>query len=92
MHMRSHRLPVAATTVFVVMVWLAAPSLAQTYDPKYPVCLQVFQSFVDYYFDCTYASMPQCQASASGRRASCVVNPYYVRPKARRSNRRSTPY
>ena len=50
---------------------------AQTYDPAYPVCLQVFR-FMDYYFECAYTSMPQCQASASGRAASCVVNPYYA--------------
>jgi len=89
--MRSHRLPIAAT-ILVATVSLAAPAAAQTYDPKYPVCLQVFQSFVDYYFDCTYTSMPQCQASASGRRASCVVNPYYARPQAKRGKQRSTPY
>ena len=33
---------------------------------------------VDYYFDCTYQTIGQCQASASGRSASCVVNPYYA--------------
>ena len=51
---------------------------AQTYDPKYPVCLQVYQGFVDYYFECAYTSMAQCRMSASGRAASCVVNPYYA--------------
>jgi hypothetical protein len=56
----------------------ATPALAQTYDPKYPVCLQVYQGFVDYYFECAYTSLGQCQMSASGRAASCVVNPYYT--------------
>ena len=56
---------------------LAAPTRGQTYDPAYPVCLQVYQGFVDYYFECAYMNMAQCQASASGRSASCVVNPYY---------------
>lgn len=55
----------------------ATPAQAQTYDPAYPVCLQVYQSMVDYYFECAYQTMGQCQASASGRSASCVVNPYY---------------
>jgi len=59
-------------------VQLAAPAQAQTYDPSYPVCLQVYQSMVDYYFECGYTSIAQCQASASGRAASCVVNPYYA--------------
>ena len=58
-------------------IHIAAPAQAQTYDPAYPVCLQVYQSMVDYYFDCTYQTIGQCQASASGRSASCVVNPYY---------------
>ena len=58
-------------------IGMAAPARAQTYDPNYPVCLQVYQSMVDYYFDCTYQTIGQCQASASGRSASCVVNPYY---------------
>ena len=62
---------VAATLAF------AAPAHAQTYDPDYPVCLQIYQGFVDYYFECRYTTMAQCQASASGRSASCVVNPYY---------------
>jgi hypothetical protein len=56
----------------------AAPAQAQTYDPSYPVCLQVYHSMVDFYFECAYTSIPQCQASASGRAASCVVNPYYA--------------
>ena len=52
---------------------------AQTYDPSYPVCLQVYTGgFMDYYFECAYTNMAQCQASASGRAASCVVNPYYA--------------
>jgi Protein of unknown function (DUF3551) len=56
---------------------LAAPAHAQTYDPRFPFCVQVYQSFVDYYFDCSYYTLAQCQASASGRAASCVANPYY---------------
>jgi len=65
----------------------AGPAWAQTYDPRYPVCLQVYQGFVDYYFECGYTSMAQCQMSASGRSASCVVNPYYGGPKGKRSRK-----
>ena len=71
------RVPILAI-LGVGAVTMAAPAQAQTYDPNYPVCLQVYQSMVDYYFDCSYTSIPQCQASASGRAASCVVNPYYA--------------
>jgi hypothetical protein len=70
-------------------VSLAAPARAQTYDPAYPVCLQVYQGF-DYYFECAYRTMAQCQMSASGRSASCVVNPYY-RGRAAAAPRRKRP-
>ena len=90
--MKQPHLFVAATASAIVAATLAAPALAQTFDPKYPVCLQVFQSFKDYYFDCTYSTMQQCQASGSGRSASCLVNPYYAGPTAKRSKKRSTTY
>jgi Protein of unknown function (DUF3551) len=94
MSMKLHRpLAVAtASTVLAAMLSLATPAQAQTYDPKYPVCLQIYQGFVDYYFECAYTSMPQCQMSASGRAASCVINPYYAGPKAKRSKKRTTTY
>jgi hypothetical protein len=94
MSMDLHRpLAVAtASTVLAAMLSLATPAQAQTYDPRYPVCLQVYQGFVDYYFECAYTSIPQCQMSASGRAASCVVNPYYAGPKSKRSKKRTTTY
>ncbi|WP_027583514.1 DUF3551 domain-containing protein [Bradyrhizobium sp. Ai1a-2] len=73
----------------VVIVGKTAPAQAQTYDPAYPVCLQVYQGMVDYYFECRYTSIPQCQASASGRAAQCVVNPYYAKPVPRKKRRAS---
>ena len=77
-----------AAALCSAMLFPAAPARAQTYDPKYPVCLQVYHSMVDFYFDCSYTSMPQCQMSASGRAAQCVVNPYYAGPKGKRSKKR----
>ena len=74
---------------FAVAAVSTTPSArAQTYDPKYPVCLQIYQGYTDCYFECGYTSMPQCQASASGRSAQCVVNPYYAGPKRRVQKRR----
>jgi Protein of unknown function (DUF3551) len=55
---------------------LAGSARAQTYDPNYPVCLQVF-GLVNYY-DCHYTSMPQCTQSAQALSAQCIVNPYYA--------------
>jgi Protein of unknown function (DUF3551) len=59
----------------------AAPTYAQTYDPRYPVCLKVYSGSSGgggEYNDCTYMSLAQCAASASGRAATCLVNPLYA--------------
>lgn len=69
-------------------VSMAAPARSQTYDPNYPVCLQVYDDMVHYYFECGYTSIPQCQASASGRAAQCVVNPYYAKPQPKPGRRK----
>ncbi|HVX77588.1 MAG TPA: DUF3551 domain-containing protein [Bradyrhizobium sp.] len=76
-----------AWAVWVLAVSLAMPAQAQTYDPNYPICLQVYQSMVDYYFDCSYMTMAQCAASASGRSANCLFNPYYANPAAEPARR-----
>ena len=76
-----------ALTILAATIALPAPASAQTYDPSYPVCLQVYQGFTDYYFECAYRTMAQCQMSASGRSAQCVVNPYYGGPNAGRGKR-----
>ena len=56
-------------------------SAAQTYDPKYPVCLHVYTRGANYY-ECRYTSLPQCNATASGRAAQCDVNPYFAGAQA----------
>ena len=79
---------VLALAILAVATVSAAPSArAQTYDPSYPVCLQIYQGFNDFYFECGYTSLPQCQMSASGRAAQCVVNPYYAGKKAKPGRR-----
>lgn len=55
---------------------LAAPAHAQTYGSNYPVCLHVYGPIT--YYECSYTSLPQCNMSASGRSAQCVVNPYFA--------------
>ena len=75
---------ILSLTIFAIGMASAAPSArAQTYDPNYPVCLQIYQSWKDYYFECAYTSLAQCNMSASGRAAQCIINPYYAGPKAR---------
>ena len=52
----------------------AQPGSAQTYGAGYPVCLHVYGPVT--YYDCAYTSIAQCNASAAGRAAQCVVDPY----------------
>jgi len=62
----------------IATVLTAAPARAQTYDPAYPVCRHVYPSGGGDYYECGYTSLPQCNASASGRGAQCVINPYFA--------------
>jgi hypothetical protein len=79
-------LPLAILTIATVS---ATPlARAQTYDPKYRICLQVYQSWRDYYFECAYTSLAQCNISASGRAAQCIMNPYYAGPTRRERRHR----
>jgi hypothetical protein len=50
------------------------PARAQAYAPGFPICLRVYG--LNSYTDCSYATLPQCNAAASGRAAQCLVNPY----------------
>ena len=70
------RIPALAIST-IATVLTAAPAPAQTYDPAYPVCLHVMGRGANYY-QCRYTSLPQCNASASGRAAECLVNPYFA--------------
>jgi hypothetical protein len=58
----------AAGTLFA-----AQPAQAQTYTGA-PVCLHVYGPVT--YYECRYTSLAQCNATASGRAAQCVLNPY----------------
>jgi hypothetical protein len=58
----------ALAILTIATAFSAPPARAQTYDPAYPVCLQIYQGFTDYYFECAYSTLAQCNMSASGRR------------------------
>ena len=77
----------ALAILAMATVLTATPASAQTYDPKYPVCLQIYQGIADFYYECAYTSLAQCNMSASGRSAQCIVNPYYADAKAGRRDR-----
>ncbi|MEH2491003.1 DUF3551 domain-containing protein [Bradyrhizobium sp. AZCC 2230] len=93
------RLPLLTLTA-IVTLFVAADASAQTYDPRYPVCMHKFTGGGGGlgggggggYFDCSFTSLEQCRATASGLAASCDVNPYYAfdqpppRPRKRHKN------
>ena len=68
-----------ATLVILTTITIlsAGPTLAQTYSPDYPVCLQVYGPKGDY-IECAYTSLAQCAMSASGRAAQCMINPLFA--------------
>jgi len=53
---------------------VVTPARAQTYAPGFPICLRVYGVIT--YTDCSYTTLPECNATASGRAAQCLVNPY----------------
>jgi len=81
------RKPALALLVTGVLLASAAAH-AQTYDPSFPVCMQIYGPVG--YADCRYATLEQCRYLAVGRSATCVVNPYFARegPKTRSRSRR----
>ena len=72
------------TVLALAMALGATSARAQMYDPRYPVCLHVFGDLEGDRMDCVFTSLAQCQASASGRSAMCLVNPYFAPAPARR--------
>ena len=80
----------AFTILTMGMALAAGHARAQTYDPAFPVCMHVVSLRGGSYYDCTYYTMAQCAASASGRAAQCDPNPYYAgaTASATRNNRR----
>ena len=70
------RIPALAILTSVTVL-TAAPARAQTYNPDYPVCLQVYD-IEGSYIECGYTSLPQCAQTASGRAAQCIINPYFA--------------
>ena len=68
-------------TLTILAIGMVSPAWqvsAQTYDPAFPVCMYVVTWGGGGYYDCTYYTMAQCAASASGRAAQCDPNPYYT--------------
>jgi Protein of unknown function (DUF3551) len=60
----------AITTILAV-----APATAQRYDPRYPVCRQVWRRGGVTWFDCSYTSWDQCEMEAAPSQGMCLLNP-----------------
>lgn len=80
----------ALTILAIAASAAAGPAAAQTYDPRYPVCLRVYGPAT--YNECTYTSLAQCQATASGRAAECYLNAFYAHAAIAPPDRRHRHY
>jgi hypothetical protein len=69
--------------VGIAVTSISTASQAQTYDPNYPVCIQAY-GIGGTHIDCSYTSLSQCQASASGLAAQCFANPNFAARSQRR--------
>ena len=81
----------ASSIVMALAVLATAPAFAQTYDAVHPVCMKVYDGPFGggEWIDCSYYSLPQCQATALGRAAMCVTNPYFVSARPPKAVRRA---
>ena len=72
---------IAALAIFATAAVLTAapePAPAQTFGGNAPVCIQRYR-WGGSDIDCSYASLAQCAATASGLSATCSENPYFAR-------------
>jgi hypothetical protein len=60
----------------------AETARGQTYDPRYPVCMQTYGPLSG--INCSYTSMTNCRLLAQGRSAQCLANPYFVQKRKSR--------
>jgi hypothetical protein len=83
------RMRILALAILLIgEVPIAAPAHAQAYDPNFPVCLYKY-SLGGRSIDCTFTTLAQCNASASGQAAQCMANPFFAQAyPARRRYRR----
>ena len=62
------------------MIFAASPAWAQRYDPKYPVCMEVYDGQGSR-IECFFTTMAQCkQGTGRGVAGMCFNNPYYAAP------------
>jgi hypothetical protein len=65
--------------LWIGMLFAASPAWAQRYDPRYPICMEVYGGDGSR-IECFFTSMAQCHEGARGMAGLCFDNPYYVAP------------
>jgi hypothetical protein len=70
------------------MALVATSARAQMHDSGYPVCMHVFGDLEGDRMDCFFASPALCTATASGRAAMCLVNPYFAPASGQRRHQK----
>jgi hypothetical protein len=75
-----------SSAAWVVIGMMAATSAASAASGNFPFCIQGCD-FGGGLGDCSFSSYAQCQATASGRDASCAANPYFNANPAPRPTR-----
>ena len=67
----------ACTLLTIATAFWSAPLRGQKYVQNYRVCIQTYSIGVGS-INCSFTSLAQCAASASGRSAQCYDNPYFA--------------
>ena len=73
-----------AWTMLSIAAISGTPAQAQTYGTTFPICIQTYEHEGGTYISCEYTSMAACRATASGRAAQCISNPYFVATPGKR--------
>ena len=68
----------ALAILTIATVSAAGPARAQKYDPAFPFCMHVVQWGGAIYENCSFVTIDQCRASASGLGYMCDANPYFA--------------
>ncbi|UPJ46301.1 DUF3551 domain-containing protein [Bradyrhizobium sp. 200] len=69
---------ILALAILTIATVSATSARAQTYNPRYPICLKIIQNFGGERYECAYTSLAQCAETASGLAAQCLINPFYA--------------
>jgi Protein of unknown function (DUF3551) len=68
----------ALAILAIATISVTGPARAQKYDPNFPFCMDVVKWGGSTYEDCSFYTLEQCRASASGLGYICGANPYFV--------------